>query len=116
MRKTLKRWLPTALIVIGLCGMFHVTASVPAFCDYSNHSVGIWPWEQCYEAPYDYPAGPEYPAGWVYHVPGHQYPTWDRLPILGSMSPRQSEILILLGVVLLALRKLPDRRGEPVTQ
>jgi hypothetical protein len=32
------------------------------------------------------------------------------------MSPRQSEILILLGVALLALRKLPDRRGEPVTQ
>jgi hypothetical protein len=82
------------LVTIGLLGMFHIT--MPVACDYNDHSVFIWPWEQCY--PTD-----GTPVLWT--SMGHQ----ESIGVFTS--PRQSEVLILLGIVLLALRKLPDRVG-----
>ena len=52
------------------------------------------------------------PPGWHW-ISGFEADTYAtvRIPIMPPLSPRQSEILILLGIALLALRKLPDRAG-----
>jgi hypothetical protein len=121
--KALKRWLPTILVTIGLLGLFHATMGLPVGCHYEHgywnpapsKSVVIWPWEPCNvsEVVPGIPTQTDPYADLfttrtvVYDDPYAK--VWQ--PILPPLSPRQSEVLILLGVVLLALRKLPDRAG-----
>ena len=118
----LKKWLPVMLITIGLLGIFHVTMGWHVGCTYDDgKSVLIWPWDQCYVVKtYLVTAtggDPDFipdilPPGWHW-ISGFEADTYAtvRIPIMPPLSPRQSEILILLGIALLALRKLPDRAG-----